>query len=586
MSRNRSRRQSQQKTPLRTASSKTGQPAAGKTLKPKRNVLRVYGLGGLEEVGRNCTVFEYNDSLVIVDIGLQFPEEDMPGIDYIIPNITSLRGREKQIRGIIITHGHLDHIGAISHLIEQLGNPPIFALPLTCGMIKRRHEEYGKRPLNLRAVRRDTRLTLGEFRAEFVGVSHNIPDSMAVALTTPVGTVVHTGDFKLDAGEVGPNTTEYGRIKALGQRGVLALMADSTNAMKPGRQIPEDQIAATLEKIIRDATGRVIVGTFASLVSRLGQLVKIAEHYGKKVVVEGYSMRMNLEIAKQLGYFKFKNDTFILAQHQHKYPPNKIIILCTGAQGEDRAALMRITTREHRFLRIEKGDTVIFSSSVIPGNERSVQRLTDGLYLEGAEVINYQMMDVHAGGHAQQEDLKDMFGLLKPKYLIPIHGNYSFRKIHEKVGIAAGIAPKHIFVPQNGQVVEFDRQGGRLTNDRVNTDYVFVDGLGVGDISNIVLRDRQQMADEGMVVVIATVRKNGQVVGTPDVISRGFVHVKNNFKLINEIAVRAKKILVDRDPKMPPNDVYLKEKLRDSLGQFLFQKTERRPMILPVVIEV
>lgn len=564
-----------------------GRPLVAVVRRPPKDTLRVYGLGGLEEVGRNSMVFEYNQTIVIVDLGLQFPEEDMPGIDYIIPNIASLRGKEKNIKGIIITHGHYDHIGAIPHLIPRLGNPPVYGTPLTLGIIKRRQEDFQNRKLNLRAVHRDTRFPLGEFDVEFFGVSHNIPDSIGVVLRTPVGTVVHTGDFKLDQTEKGANQPEISKITQLGNRRVLALFMDSTNATKPGHQLSEKQIEGNLEEIIRTAPGRLIIGTFSSLISRLGQIIRIAEKYGKKVVIEGYSMRMNMEIAKNLGYIAYKKDTVVPVQQHHRYPPNKIVILCTGAQGEERAVLMRIANREHRFLRIQRGDTVVFSSSVVPGNERSVQRLTDGLFKEGADVINYQMMDVHAGGHAMQEDLKDMLKLVRPRYLIPIEGNYSFRKIHEKVAVSAGFNPKHVFVPENGQILEFRRDGSaHQTKERVPTDYVFVDGLGVGDIANVVLRDRQQMAEEGMVVVIATVDKGGKLVGTPDVITRGFVHVKESFKLIDEIKQRAKKLLVDRDPNIPANDVYLRNKIRDSLGQFLFQKTERRPMILPVVMEV
>lgn len=564
------------------------QPTADsrKLAPPKRGTLRVYGLGGYEEVGRNCTVFEYEDTIVIVDLGLQFPEEDMPGIDYIIPNIASLKGKERNIKGVIITHGHYDHIGGIPHLIPKLGNPPVFGTALTLGIIKRRQDDFGNRPLNLQTITRNSRLRLGHFTIEVIGISHNIPDSIAVVLHTPVGTMIHTGDFKIDPTETGANEPEVAKIKSYGARGVTGLFMDSTNASKPGRQLTEQQIEGNLEQIVRDAKGRLIVGTFASLISRLAQIVRLAEKYGKKVIVEGYSMRMNLEIAKNLGYIKFKESTVIPVQQQHQYPPHKIVILCTGAQGEDNAVLMRIANREHRFLRVQRGDTVLFSSSVVPGNERSVQRLTDGLFKEGADVINYQMMDVHAGGHAMQEDLKDMLRLIRPKYLVPVEGNYSFRKIHEKIASEAGFNPKNIFVPANGQILEFTKQGARSTNDLVNTDYVFVDGLGVGDVGHVVLRDRRQMADDGMVVVIAAVDRAGKLVGTPDVITRGFVHVKDNFRLIDEIKQRAKRLLVDRDLKIPANDAYLKDKLRDSLGSFLFGKTQRRPMILPVVIEV
>ncbi|MBI3115015.1 MAG: ribonuclease J [Candidatus Kerfeldbacteria bacterium] len=559
-----------------------------KTSAIKRNTLRIIPLGGNEEVGRNSTVFEYNDTIVIVDLGLQFPEEDMPGIDYIIPNTTYLRGKETKIKGIIITHGHYDHIGGIPHLAHRLGNPPIYGTPLTLGIIRKRQDDFRDSPKpNLRVVQRDTMLRLGEFRVEFFGLSHNIPDSVGVVIRTPVGTVIHTGDFKLDPNERAENVTEMGKITQYGRQQILMLMADSTNASKPGRQLTEGEIEKNVEQIIRQAKGRLIIGTFSSLISRLSQIIKIAEGLGKKIVIEGYSMRTNLEIARELGYIRYHKDTVVPVQQMHRYPKNKLVILCTGAQGEGRAVLMRVANREHRFIRIEPGDTVLFSSSVVPGNERAVQRLTDGLYKEGAEVINYQMMDVHAGGHALQEDLKDMHRLVKPRYLMPIEGNYSFLKLHEKAAIEGGFSPKNVIVAGNGQIVECTKQGCVLTKERAVTDYVFVDGLGVGDVSHIVLRDRQQLAGDGMVVVIATIEeKTGRLVGTPEVITRGFVYVKENFKLIKQIQEKTKKILVDKDPKIPANDADLRNKIRDQIGQFLFTKTERRPLILPVIVQV
>ena len=556
----------------------------------KKGKLRIIPIGGCEEVGRNMTVFEYEDDIVIVDMGLQWPEEDMPGIDYIIPNIEYLKGKEKNIRGVIITHGHYDHIGAIPHLAPRLGNPTIYGTPLTLGIIAKRQEDFKNREsLKLQSINVDSHLNLGRFKAKFFGVSHNIPGSLAVVLQTPVGKVVHTGDFKIDAKSSGDAPTEIQKIKDLGQQQVLALMADSTNAPETGRQLTEGDIQGNIDEILRQAPGRTIVGTFASLLGRIQQIIWAAEKLNKKVVIEGFSMKRNVELAQQLGYMKIKKGSLIKLKDMRSYPDKNIIILCTGAQGEDNAVLMRIASNEHKTLKVEKGDTIVFSSSVIPGNERSVQRLKDLLYRKGAEVVHYKMMDVHAGGHAKQEDLFDMIKMVKPKYHIPVYGNHSFLKIHAKIALKAGIAENRIFTPDNGQVIEFDQNGqGTLSKEKVPSEYVFVDGLGVGDVSHIVLRDRQMMAGDGMIVIIATLSaKNGKLVHSPDIISRGFIYMKENKEMVESIRTKVKNIINEHNKTNgKPNNTYIKDALRDDIGQFVFQKTERRPMVLPVVIAV
>lgn len=545
-------------------------------------------MGGNEEVGRNMTVLEYGQDIIIIDLGLQFPEEDMPGIDYIIPNIESLRGRQKNIRGLFITHAHYDHIGAIPHLMEGLGNPTIYSSNLSLAIITKRQDDYkNSPPLNMRSVTTNDVITAGCFKVHFFGVSHNIPTSMGLIIETPVGKVVHTGDFKLDLNESGDTGTEIEKISQLGKENVLALLADSTNASQTGHQLSEGEIQQNLDEIIKNAPGRVIMGTFASLLGRIQQIIVAAELFNKKVVIEGYSMKTNVEIAKALGYLKIKKDTIIDVKHLDNYPKNRILIICTGAQGEGRAVLMRIANREHKNLKIETGDTVVFSSSVIPGNERAVQRLKDSLYRQGAEVIHYQMMDVHAGGHAKAEDLKFFINLVKPKYFIPVEGHHSFLRMNAKNAMAAGIDPKNILIADNGQVMEFSRHEGKISNKKVNTDYVFVDGLGVGDVSNIVLRDRQMMAEDGMIVVIATIRaKTGELVQNPDLISRGFIYMKENKKLVEDTRKKVRAILKDYDHNTGANEMYIKDKIRNEIGKFLFQKTERRPMVLPVIIEV
>ncbi|MBU2235604.1 ribonuclease J [Patescibacteria group bacterium] len=550
--------------------------------------LKVTVLGGNEEVGRNMTVLEYGKDIIIIDMGLQFPEEDMPGIDYIIPNISYFKGKEKNVKGVIITHGHYDHIGAIPHLMGKLGNPPIYGSPLTLGIIAKRQDDFkqsGK--LNLNPVDNNDTIIIGKFKIEFFGVSHNIPGSLGVVVNTPIGPIVHTGDFKLDLQPVGDVEPDIAKIAKLGEKNIVALLSDSTNATQPGHQFTETEIQGNLEDIIRVAQGRIIIGTFASLLMRVQQIIMLAEKYNRKVIVDGYSMKTNIEIAQKLGYLKINKGTLLPLSEISNYPSRRILVLCTGAQGEGRAVLMRIANREHRVIRIEPEDTVVFSSSVVPGNERSVQRLVDTLYREGAEVINYKMMDIHAGGHAKQEDLKLIIKLINPKYFVPIEGNHSFLKIHAKVAESVGFDPKNIFVADNGQIMEFTKTTGRLTTKKVPSDYVFVDGLGVGDVSNVVLRDRRMMSDDGMLVVIATIdSKTGNLIGNPDIISRGFVYMKESKKLIADTREKVKQLLKDINPNSSANDAYFKNKIRDDIGQFLFSKTKRRPMVLPVVIEV
>lgn len=551
--------------------------------------LKIMVVGGLEEVGRNCTILEYNGDIIIIDMGLQFPEEDMPGIDYIIPNMNYLKGKEKNIRGVIITHAHYDHIGGIPHLMPQLGYPPMYGLPLTNAIIKKRQEDYkGLKPLNIHNIKIDDKLRLGTFEVEFFHLNHNIPDSMGVVINTPEGTVVHTGDWKFDYQPVaGDQPADLQRIAQIGARGVMALLSDSTNASQPGHQMSESEIGTNLDDIISEAPGRLIIGTFASLLSRIKQIVDIAEKTGKVVALDGFSMKSNVEIAKELGYMKFNPRTFVDLNRVKDYPDNKVIIICTGAQGEKNASLMRIASGEHRLVTLNPGDTIVFSSSVIPGNERTVQRLKDTLFRKGANVIHYQMMDVHAGGHAKADDVKLMIRLLNPKYFMPIEGNHFLLHYNARVAESMGFSKDKIFIADNGQVVEFKNGIGKLTKEKIPADYVFVDGLGVSDETNVVLRDRQVLAEDGMVVVIATVdSKTGKLIQNPDIISRGFVFLKEHKELIEDLRHRVKKIVVDSDPLSWADTNNIRNKIRDYVGQFLFTKTEKRPMILPVVIEV
>ncbi|HEY4497748.1 MAG TPA: ribonuclease J, partial [Candidatus Paceibacterota bacterium] len=532
---------------------------------------------------------EYGNDILIIDMGLQFPEENMPGIDYIIPNVTYLKEKKNNIRGVIITHGHYDHIGAIPYLSAELGAPTIYAMPLTRGIIMKRQDDFKHLPpINIEEISGSSRLKLGIFDVEFFHVNHNIFDTVGVAIHTPVGIVCHTADFKFDNNPVGDKPADYAKMARLSQEGVLMLMSDSTGAERPGHSISERTIENNLEDIFKDVKGRIIVATFASLISRIQQLIHLSEKYGRKVVIDGYSMKSNVALAQELGYLKIPKGIMVDVKNVNDYPPEKILFLCTGAQGEGGAVLMRVATREHRYVRIEEGDTVIFSSSVIPGNERTVQTLKDTIYREGGTVFHYQMMDIHAGGHAQAEDLKLMINLMQPKFFMPIHGNYYMLKLHSKLAESVGIPKQNIVIPSNGLVVELTHDTIRASGEKVPSNYVMVDGLGVGDVKEVVLRDRQMMAADGMFVIIAVVdSQTGKVRGSPDIISRGFIYLKESKELLHETRGRVKHIIEGITEQMHPvNFQYVKEELRDKIGQFLYHKTERRPMVLPVVIEV
>jgi len=558
-----------------------------------KDKLKIIPLGGLEEVGRNMSIIEYKDDIVIIDMGFQFPEESTPGIDYIIPNISYLAGREKNIRGIIITHGHMDHMGAIPYLINKLGRPPIYTAPLSAALIQHRHSDFfkdNKDKLNIvKVLVDDTEIKLGEsFSFQPFHVNHNISDSFGIALTTPVGTLIHTGDFKFDFQPAHEEPADLTKIASWGSRNVLLLMSDSTNADRPGSQISEAKVGDELEKIISQAKGRVIVGTFSSLLSRIQQLLSIAERCDRKVLLQGRSLNNMVEITHNLGYLEFSPGVIIEEDQFRHLPDNKVIAICTGSQGEPNAVFMRIATNDHKFIKIKKGDTVVFSSSVIPGNERSIQSIKDAFCREGAKVIHNQMMDVHAGGHAQQEDLKLMMRLVKPQYFMPIHGNRFLLQEHADLAKSIGIKEDNIVMPDNGQVVTVDQDRKLITTHaKVPTDYVMVDGSGIGDVSNIVLRDRLVMATEGMFVVIATLNMTtGRLIGNPDIISRGFVYLKESKDLIEKTRMRVKRMFKDCNPKSPGFENNIKNQIRNDVSEWLFSQTRRKPMVLPVLIQV
>ncbi len=580
--------QKTRKTKQRHSDKKTNNKST-RARKPTKTFgkLRIALVGGAEEVGRNCTMLEYGNDIMFIDMGLEFPEDTMPGIDYAIPNMEYVKGKEQNIRGVVITHGHLDHIGGIPHVLPNIGNPPVYAMPMAAGMIKKKQEDFHGRNIDVKQIKVDDTLQLGKFKVSFIHLNHSIPDSVGIVIDTPEGRVVHTGDWKFDFHPSGTTPADFGRIAQLGQEGVMALFSDSTNAGSPGHTISEREIGKNIEQLIKDAKGRIIIGTFASQLARIKQIIEISEKLGRKVAVDGYSMKTNIEIAKGLGYLEFSPSTIITPEQIDNYPKHKVLLICTGAQGEQRAALMRIANNEHKSVRIIPGDTVVFSSSIIPGNEVAVSRLRDTLAKRKAKILHSKMLDIHASGHANAEDIKLMISLMRPKYYVPIEGTQYLMSKNAEIANSLGYDDDHIFISENGQILEFKKGEGRLTNEKIPSDYVFVDGLGVGDVSQVVLRDRQVLSEEGMVVVIAQVaKKTGKLVGSPDIISRGFVYMKENKKLIEDTRKRVKNIVHDKDPKSQADIDYIKNRIRNDIGSFLFKKTERRPMVLPVVIEV
>ncbi|MBI2035924.1 MAG: ribonuclease J, partial [Candidatus Liptonbacteria bacterium] len=515
------------------------------------------------------------------------PEEETPGIDFIIPNIEYLIPKRKNIRGIILTHGHLDHIGATPYLVEKLGNPPIYTTDLTGAIAERRQQEFHNAPrLQIHKIKNRDRIKVGNhFELEFFGVAHTIPETMGVVIKTPAGNVVHFADFRIEYDEKGVamGLEEYERISKLG---IHSFLIDSTNSQKSGVSISEKVVQQNLEELFKKAEGRIIVGTFSSMITRIAEMINIADRLGRVVAISGRSMIENLQIAQNLGHVKPPKGILISLNELHRYRDNKIMVISTGAQGEENASLMRVITGEHRQLQIKPGDMVVLSSSVVPGNERSVQNLKDNLARQGAVVYTSGLIDIHASGHAPQEDLKLVMGIIKPKFVIPVHGYYFMRTITAQLAHEIGVPRENTVLLDNGQVAEITPESIKITGEQVPAYYVMVDGLGIGDVGEIVLRDRKMLAEEGMVVIIATLDKHtGRVLKNPDIISRGFIYLKENAELLDEIRKRIRGMIGKMLPQQIDSD-YLKTIMRDQIGQYLYTKTRRRPMILPVVIEV
>jgi len=551
--------------------------------------VRFAALGGFEEIGRNMMFFEYQDEIIVIDAGLQFPEEATPGIDYIIPNVSYLEERKKNIKALIITHGHYDHIGAIPYIIEKLGNPTIFTTSISKEIIVRRQEDFSNTPkLDFNIIKSgDIRQLSKNFKAEFFGVTHNIPEGFGIILDTPIGKIVHGGEFKFDY-DIDGKPRGLDVWKKIGAQRIHALFLESTGAETPGYSVSERVVEQELEKLFKKVEGRIIVGTFSSLLDRLAEIIKIAERLNRRIAISGMSMKSNIQIARNLGFMKVRKETIIPLEEIKKYRDDKIMILCTGAQGEPNASLMRIANGEHRHIQIKKGDTVILSSSVVPGNERSVQVVKDDIARQGALIYDYKMLDIHSSGHAPQEELKIVMRLVNPRFFIPMHGYYFMRwRNAQHAQEALILKPEQTILIDNGQIILFTKDAIKVTDEDVPAYYVMVDGLGVGDVGEVVLRDRRVLAQEGMVVIIATLdRHSGKFLKNPDIISRGFIYLRENKEFVEEMRKRIRS-LVSRIPRHQQLESdYIKSLIRDQIGQFLYNKTKRRPMVLPVIIEV
>ena len=555
-----------------------------KTEKQNTGKLKIIPLGGLEQIGMNITAFEYEDSIIVVDCGLSFPEDDMLGIDLVIPDITYLKENIDKVKGFFITHGHEDHIGAIPYVLKEI-NVPIYATKLTIGIIDRKLEEHGMlKTVKRKVVKYGQHINLGCFRVEFIKTNHSIQDAAALAIYSPAGIVVHTGDFKVDYTPVFGDAIDLARFGEIGKKGVLALMCDSTNAERPGFTQSEKSVGKVLDGIFEDhRKNRIIIATFASNVDRVQQSINCAEKYGRKVAIEGRSMVNIISIASELGYLSLPDNILIDVEQLRSYPDEQTVIITTGSQGESMAALSRMANGTHRKVSIKPNDTIVFSSNPIPGNEKSVTGIINELMMKGADVI---FQDVHVSGHACQEDIKLIYSLVNPKYAIPVHGEYKHLVAQAKIAEQLGYDTDHIKILSSGDVLEINEDGAKVTG-RVHVGNVMVDGLGVGDVGNIVLRDRQRLAEDGIIIVVMTLEAgSGQLLAGPDIVSRGFVYVRNSESLMDE----AKCVLDDTMERLTDNNVTdwgkIKTEVKDALGDFVWKETKRRPMIIPIIMEV
>ncbi|MGM9561499.1 MAG: ribonuclease J [Phascolarctobacterium sp.] len=550
-----------------------------------QNKVQIIPLGGLGEIGKNMTVFRYGDDMILIDAGLMFPEDDMLGIDLVIPDITYLIENQDKLKAIFLTHGHEDHIGALPYVMKQI-DCPVYGTALTLGILQGRLKENGVSSENLRTIKPGDKVTAGAFKLDFIRVNHSIPDAIAIAINTPIGTIIHTGDFKIDHTPVDGQVTEFNKFAEYGDRGVLALLADSTNAERPGFTPSEKMVGKTFDDEFRYAKNRIIVATFSSNVHRIQQVIDAALKYDRKVAVIGRSMVNVVNIAKELGYLKAPEGEIIDIDETNNYTPDKIVIITTGSQGEPMSALTRMAMNDHKKVDIMPGDTVIISATPIPGNEKLVSRTIDHLYKLGADVIYEKSNGVHVSGHASQEEIKLVHNLVRPKFFIPVHGEFRHLIKHANLAQSLGMPKENIVIAENGSVIELSKTGIGI-NGKVQAGKVLVDGLGVGDVGNIVLRDRRQLSQDGIMIVVVTIDKeNCHVVSGPDIVSRGFVYVREAEDLMDEARDKVQQALEKCEENGVSEWSAIKSTVRDSLGRFLYERTRRRPMILPIIMEI
>ncbi|PAV38147.1 ribonuclease J [Megasphaera sp. ASD88] len=551
----------------------------------KKEKLMVIPLGGLGEIGKNMTVIQYGNDIIVIDAGLSFPDDDMFGIDLVIPDMSYLIENRDKVRAVVITHGHEDHIGSLAYLLNEV-NVPVYATKLVCGLIEGKLKENHITNYKLNEVQHGDEVQIGCMKVGFIRTNHSIPDASALYFKTPVGTIVHTGDFKIDLTPVDGQPMDIHKFADLGRRGVLLLMSDSTNAERPGYTESETTVGHAFRKAFRAATGRIILATFASNISRIQQAINTAVQFKRKVTVLGRSMVNNVQIAIELGYLNVPDGVLIEPDELGRYPDDQVLILTTGSQGEPMAGLSRMASNNHRSVSIMPGDTVIISATPIPGNEMGVSRTIDNLMKLGANVVAGRDKKIHVSGHASQEELKLMLDLIRPKYFIPVHGEYRMLKQHGDLAVQMGVEKDHVLIGDNGQIFEFSNRSGNKAG-RVNAGRVFVDGLGVGDVGNIVIRDRQQLAMEGVVIVVMTLAKGtSHALAGPDIVSRGFVYVRDSEELISEAHDRVAAVLERCEAGNIREWAVIKSQVRDTLSRYLYEKTKRRPMILPIIMEV
>lgn len=555
-------------------------------MKNERAKVKIIPLGGIDEIGKNLTVVEYKDDIVIIDCGLKFPDVDMYGIDIVIPDISYLLKNKEKIRGIFLTHGHEDHIGALPYILKQL-DVPIYGTKLTLGIVETKLREHGLlATTKLFRVKPKDKIKLQSVTVEFIKTNHSIADSVAIAIHTPLGVVLHTGDFKIDHTPIDGVRTDFARLAELGKKGVLVMMADSTNVERPGYTKSESVVGETLKRLFGRAKGRILVATFASNIHRIQQIITAAEMYDKKVAVSGRSMENIIQVAIELGYLKLQKDTLITIDATQKYKNEEVVIITTGSQGEPMSALARMAASEHKKITIVEGDTVIISATPIPGNEKLVSKVINQLFKKGAEVIYGSDENVHVSGHACQEELKLIQTIVRPKFFIPVHGEYRHLKQHAELAVSVGLNSRNYILPETGDVIEITRNSIKK-NGSVTSGQVLVDGLGVGDVGHIVLRDRKHLSQDGILTVVVTLdRESASVIAGPDIISRGFVYVRESEGLMDDAREIVKEVLNECEKSKITDWATIKSRIRDELRNFLYEKTKRKPMILPIIMEI